>query len=512
MTQCRAVARPRSHVISSPLAVALLLAAGFWILDLAVLRAGVPDPLDDTWEYGVAARHLVAGDGYRTSVIHPPLWTLRDSALTVPVLIHGPLIPALIAPLTLALGDRAIDSIAWIGAIFATLTLIPLVRLARRLFDDHVAIGAAMLVTLSPSMIRAVNHDPALAIGAFFFTLALDLAWRPESRPLAAGIAIGVASLIRPEMILAGGMLVLFADPRARWPLALGLIACVSPWWIHQYRATGVPFFNLSSYLLIGYSERYPQLAVLRDFHLPPSAWPAALRDMLPTLPRKWIHWAPRAAKHALLAPSAATGVLALFGLARWVSTSNQARLAKRAALLAAIPIVIMITAEHSPRYVTPFLSLWVIAAACGAREIMALIPALARRRGASIALLAILVLPSTIMELTRSTREARVLEARLESEREALRPLRLSTINARLPGDVKELPPMFSDTPDFVAWSTGRSVVWVTADEYLKLPFPSEPGAGVIPYRGSAEYTWFHDPEGHAGRIGRLPWEAAPR
>ena len=38
---------------------ALTLAAAFWLLDLAALRAGVPDPLDDTWEYAVAARHLI---------------------------------------------------------------------------------------------------------------------------------------------------------------------------------------------------------------------------------------------------------------------------------------------------------------------------------------------------------------------------------------------------------------------------------------------------------------------
>ena len=39
----------------------MIFVAGYWLLDLIVLRAGVPAPLDDTWEYGVAARHLLAG-------------------------------------------------------------------------------------------------------------------------------------------------------------------------------------------------------------------------------------------------------------------------------------------------------------------------------------------------------------------------------------------------------------------------------------------------------------------
>src|SRR5260221_12892335 len=84
---------------------ALTLAAAFWLLDLAALHAGVPDPLDDTWEYGVAARHLIEGDGFRTRVIHPPLVGLMDDRATVPVLIHGPLLPILISPIVAGTGS-----------------------------------------------------------------------------------------------------------------------------------------------------------------------------------------------------------------------------------------------------------------------------------------------------------------------------------------------------------------------------------------------------------------------
>ena len=79
--ECRAMpaTRIRAH---RWLLVTLALASAFWAFDLAGLRAGVPDPLDDTWEYGVVARSLIEGRGFRTQVIHPPLWSLRDSSST----------------------------------------------------------------------------------------------------------------------------------------------------------------------------------------------------------------------------------------------------------------------------------------------------------------------------------------------------------------------------------------------------------------------------------------------
>ena len=110
--------RIRAH---SWLLATLALAAAFWALDLAALRAGVPDPLDDTWEYGVVARSLIEGHGFRTQVIHPPLWSLRDGANTVPVLIHGPLLPLLLAPRVRLYGPRALDWMPVLAAEFVLL-------------------------------------------------------------------------------------------------------------------------------------------------------------------------------------------------------------------------------------------------------------------------------------------------------------------------------------------------------------------------------------------------------
>ena len=66
----------------------------------------------------------------------------------------------------------------------------------------------------------------------------------------------------------------------------------------------------------------------------------------------------------------------------------------------------------------------------------------------------------------------------------------------------------MFSDTPDFVAFTTGRSVVWVTRAEYERLPGTRperEPPTDVgLPVRGTPADTWFHDADGRGGAIPR--------
>lgn len=479
------------------LVIALLCAAGFWALDLAVVRGGVPHPLDDTWEYGVAARHLLAGDGWRTGVIYPPLWTLRDTANTVPVLIHGPLAPLLVAPLVGLLGPRAIDHAAWLGALFAVLCMIPLARLAERRSDAATALAALALWTFSPLTIAAVNHDLILTVGAFLIVAALDLLWRPSPRALAAGLAAGLASLARPEAALAAAILLVSAPRRAWAPFALGFLACAAPWWLHQAQATGQPGFNLSSYLLLGYWEPYPGLSVLRDFHLTPAAWPGTLARALPGLWPKWLHFAPSAIGHALTVPTIVTGALAAVGCAVLLRDPARAQRARVAVLLGCIPLAIITAGEHSPRYVTPFLPLWAFAAAWGARAVFAPLAGAASRPRLWPVLLLVLAIPSTGGALSRAAREGRAAEEWLARERIALASRANeadSTGGPPAQGADRRL--VFTDTPDFVAWTTGRPTVWVTRDEYARLPLA---GAGPAPdgtasaVRGAGEDVWFH-------------------
>ena len=472
------------------LAGLLVLAALFWCFDLALLRAAVPDPLDDTWEYGVTARHLLAGDGFCTDVIHPPLWSLRDARSTVPVLVHGPLLPILIVPQVALEGSRAIDSVGWLAAAAAWIAAWLTFRLGARLFGPAVGAAAGGLFTLAPLTVRAVNHDPSLLVGAALLLAALDALTRARRAPgragwsaAMAGLALGLAALARAEMLIAAVVLLPLAGRRGAPAFLAGLLICVLPWWIHNARATGQPFFNLSSYLLIGYSRERPGLSVLRDFALSPVRFPHALRDALPGLPAKWAECFPRALKRALLAPTGGTGWLAPIGaaLALGGRTESAPRPSRRVALLlstlALIPIAIMTLTVYDSRYLTPFLPLWALAACRGAEALSNALPPWGRRPRAWIGVLLLALVPSVAPALKEAEHDARGFEQRLASERAALRAM--ADGSRRL---------IVSDTPDFVAFTTGRPVVWMTEAE-----FRGAPGAPGWPFPVPAADRWFH-------------------
>jgi hypothetical protein len=468
--------------VSAWLAATLVAIALFWIVDLVVLRAGVPDPLDDTWEYGVAARQVLAGHGFRTEVIHPPLWTLRDSANTVPVLIHGPLLPLIVAPLLRMFGDRAMDHFAWVSAAFALLAALALFRMAARRFGPDAGAGAALLFTLAPGTLRAVHHDPSLLLGGALLVLALDLASGGPGSGVRAGIALGLASLARPEMLSALPAVLLLARGRARLAALLASVACLAPWWIHNLRACSAPLFNLSSYLLIGYWGARPGLSVIRDFDLTPARWPSVLAGSMPLILEKARDFFPHAIKRALLTPTGGTGWLAPIG-----ALAAPRRRVAASVLLAAIPVGIMTLTVYDDRYLTPFLPLWALAAALGARGLASFLPAWGRGPRTWITLLVLMALATSLPTLMDAAREARAFEARLALERAAL---------AARPAPDGGL--MFSDTPDFVAFTTGRPTVWLTRAEYMRLPMRGTPSSVTSerPARGDSLETWFHDAE----------------
>jgi hypothetical protein len=499
-----AMSQPRPLLRSPWFLGALLLSVLFWTFDLAVLRAGVPHPLDDSWEDGIVARQLIQGRGFRTHMIYPPLWELRDPHnLTVPVLVHGPLVPLLLAlPLKLT-GPALLDHVAWIAAAFALLTLIPLFRLARRYFGEAVAAGAAGLFTFSPLTIAAVNHYLTVVVGAFLLAMVLDLLAREHPRPILAGILAGLCYLARPEMLAAAPVLALLAwnkgMPRAPWIFLLAFAAGASWWWWERWRAVGSPFFTLSSYLLILFSPAHPGDALVRDFNSPPSRFPQLFAEALPSLWRKWVHFFPRAVARALTTPSAATGWIAWIGAASALSHRELRRTMVCFLLLALIPVVSITLLASVRLYPVPFLPLFCIGAAFGAKRLLEWLPPWAHRPRAWLGILAMLALPSAGIELQEQTREARSIERWLRIDRSALAGV------ARTPENATR--PMFSDTPDFVAWTTERPTVWLMRADFDRLfaPGAQSPLPARLPERPDSADTWFHvqDPRDPANQAG---------
>ncbi|HVP15316.1 MAG TPA: hypothetical protein VMS88_07215 [Terriglobales bacterium] len=505
------------------LAAVLAVAALFWLLDLAALRAGVPDPYDDVWEYGLTARALLQGHGFHTPMIHPPLWGLRDAALRVPVLVHGPLTPLLLAPLLALRGPAGLEQTAWLAALAAWLAAGILFRLGTRLAGPAVGAAAALAFTFAPLTVDAVNHDVSYALGALFLVLTFDRLARERPSPAGAAVALGLGALVRPEMPLTLAGFALLAGGGGTALLALGVALFSAAWWWHNAVATGSLFFNLSNYMVVGYTDRWPGLTSLRDFALTPARWPHVLLESAPRIPAKALAALPHVLKQAAFAPGPLVGWLAVVGAVVGIARPKTRWPALAALVCALVPLAVMSLTTYAPRYLMPFLPLWTLAVALGAEHLGGRFR-VTKSAPAWIALLLLLLLPSTAARLWSETRDARALEPWLARERAQLAPLtttgarlpRLTGLGLTLPADtLRETEPrlMFSDTPDFVAWTTGRPTVWVTRGEYEKLPASAPPAAkraragaqeppaagtaalaDTLPVRTGPENTWFHD------------------
>ena len=92
---------------------------------------------------------------------------------------------------------------------------------------------------------------------------------------------------------------------------------------------------------------------------------------------------------------------------------------------------------------------------------------------------------------LVESSGEARMLERWLAVERAAL-------ARESVPAGARSAP-MFSDTPDFVAWTTHRPTLWLTREEYQRLYAHSPRGGrSDLPPPPRPDELWFHeDPHG---------------
>jgi len=478
---------------------ALIFAALYWMFDLAVLRSGVPHPLDDTWDDGLVARALLAGDGLRSRMIYPPLWGLRDPATqTVPLLVHGPLLPLLLALPIRVLGASVLDHTAWLAAACALLTVLPLYRVTARHVGPAAGAAAAGLFTVSPLTLAAVHHGCSVVLGALLLTWSLDLVARDRPRAGPAGIVAGLGYLVRPEFLFASVILAALAAAsvtgsswagrlRTAAVFLVGVAICGAGWWWHHWRGVGSPVFNLTTYTMIGFTEGRPGASPMRDFALTPDQWPSVLRAAMPQLAGKWQHAYPRAIGRLLGAPSWSTGWVGAVGLVVALARRATRRLALAAAGLTLIPVAMWTLATREPLYLVPVLPLLAVAAAMGAEWSFRWLPSWAHRPRAWIGALVLLMLPVTAPALREASSEARLLERWLASERAGLPRLE------RAPGAARR--PVFSDTPDFVAWETGRPAIWITREEFDALYRGAAAASRPpdLPAAPGPDDVWFH-------------------
>jgi 4-amino-4-deoxy-L-arabinose transferase-like glycosyltransferase len=198
-------------------------------------RFGFPDS-ESYWELG---QKIAAGKPYEFGPLPYRLF-------------RTPGYPLLLSPIFLVAGQRApVLAGRMLSALLGTLTVLLIAVLARQLFDERVALLAALAVAIYPEAIAQSVF--VLSEAPFTPLMVLQLiAWiaamRASSRSdiagwaLAAGMAAGLATLMRPSWLLfvpfAGILSLVFFAGRWKQLAIVGLMVvsfCVTmaPWWLY---------------------------------------------------------------------------------------------------------------------------------------------------------------------------------------------------------------------------------------------------------------------------------------
>ena len=257
--------------------VALTILALALVLRLAIVFLG-PDLalLGDAGDYDRHAVSIAAGDGYPDTVLAAP---------GSPTALRPPGYPFWLGGLYAVFGDHP-DAGRIAGALLGALSVFLILLLARRLWDDRVALVAAGLAAVSPALIY-VNGSLVseqiflpLMLGAVLVTL---MAREAEGRRLLAlaalaGALCGVAALTRVVgLVLVGAIAIgLWRRWAAVAVAVLATIVVVTPWIVRNNTVfdTFVPLATQEGFNL--YGTYNPTSYNDGNFRLPPTLPDAA--------------------------------------------------------------------------------------------------------------------------------------------------------------------------------------------------------------------------------------------
>lgn len=213
----------------------LIAGGGALLARLAViawaLSAKFP-PIGDGHYYSVFAERLAHGQGYT--------WLWDDGTVTYAA--HYPVgYPAIISVFYMIFGVKAAVPMV-VNAVLGTLGVVAAHRLALMMTTPRRALIVALAVALHPAI---VSYTPAfmtegatlsLLLIAAALALGEDTLW---PRAIAAGLVMGLATLVRPQCLLLTPLLALcmIVNKPKKWPglaragsiVALSIITCL-PW------------------------------------------------------------------------------------------------------------------------------------------------------------------------------------------------------------------------------------------------------------------------------------------
>src|SRR5438067_5040636 len=235
--------------------IALILRLGVIFVTHTYKFKTVDDNFSFGYEMGRIGRSLASGQGFANPF----------NETTGPTAWEPPLYPFLIAGVFNGFGIYARSSalaLLILNSIFSALTCIPIFLIARRCFNENVAVWASWFWALLPSgfATRCVwETSLAALLLAIIFWLTLELKERDGLRPwLEFGLLWGIAALTNPSMLSflpASGLWAWYrrakSGKRSVGGIAVASIiffACIAPSLIRNYRTFGQFVFLRSNF------------------------------------------------------------------------------------------------------------------------------------------------------------------------------------------------------------------------------------------------------------------------
>ena len=246
------------------LAVGLVLRMGWIIIGHTYKFKGGGDSFGFGWEMGRIGSAIASGHGF-SNPFGPP---------TGPTAWEPPVYPYLVAGVFKVFGIYSATSafvLLTLNSIFSAVTCIPIFLIARRIFSEKVAVGAAWSWALLPFAMywgtRWVWETSLSAlILAVLFWLTLSLEDRDGLLPwFEFGLLWGIAALNSTVLLAflpASGLWAWYQRARSHKPSLAGaalasvvFFACITPWLVRNYQVFGQFIFirdNFGAELRLG--------------------------------------------------------------------------------------------------------------------------------------------------------------------------------------------------------------------------------------------------------------------
>ncbi|KJS15188.1 MAG: hypothetical protein VR69_14985 [Peptococcaceae bacterium BRH_c4b] len=241
-----------------------LIAAAVWYLHYKQYFTGLT--LNDAMDYAGIARNVAEGEGFISQYVTP--LGMVHHGVPQPDMWRAPFWPLALAVFQKIFGF--IDEASALGSGFFFVATAPLVfLLARRLFNNTVAVASVLLYVFSPQMLNYGISGMTESMSVFFMVLVFLALLSPltinRSGDVLLGFVIGLFYLTRYNALL---FLPFIAVYRAyQWPkggfgpvlrVVLGFLLAASPWFIRNTVLFGNPLFSLQKYELAMFTETYP--------------------------------------------------------------------------------------------------------------------------------------------------------------------------------------------------------------------------------------------------------------